>query len=90
MPEAHARQDPASVPEVLLAWVEALGALDQSQRVQQAILHLLNTRPGHSQAESAQVAPLLLLSMHHHILDTVSVYPAANLPMHYVVSCHAQ
>ncbi|KAL0019238.1 hypothetical protein WJX79_004955 [Trebouxia sp. C0005] len=46
VPEAHARQDPASVPDVLLAWVQALSALDQAHRIQQAVLHLLNSRPG--------------------------------------------
>jgi len=58
VPEAHARQDPASVPDVLLAWIQALSALDQAQRIQQAVLHLLNSRPGQTQAKPAQVSAL--------------------------------
>lgn len=61
VPEAHARQDPASVPHVLLAWIQALSALDQAQRIQQAVLHLLNSRPGHTQAKQAQVPALASL-----------------------------
>ncbi len=58
VPEAHARQDPASVPDVLLAWIQALSGLDQAQRIQQAVLHLLNSRPGHTQARPVQVPAL--------------------------------
>lgn len=61
VPEAHARQDPASVPDVLLAWVQALSGLDQAQRIHQAVLHLLNSRPGHTQTKSAQVPALASL-----------------------------
>jgi len=61
VPEAHARQDPASVPDVVLAWVQALSGLDQAQRIQQAVLHLLNSRPGHTQAKPVQVSALASL-----------------------------
>jgi len=61
VPEAHARQDPASVPDVLLAWIQALSGLDQAQRIQQAVLHLLNSRPGYTQAKPAQVPALASL-----------------------------
>lgn len=65
MPKAYVNQDPASLPGVLLAWVQALAALDQAQRIQQAVLHLLSTRPGHTQAKPAQVTVLgSLLHMH--------------------------
>ena len=64
VPEAHARQDPASVPDVVLAWVQALSGLDQAQRIQQAVLHLLNSRPGQTQAKSAQVSLALASTTH--------------------------
>lgn len=57
VPEEHARQDPASVPAVIAAWILALHSLEQAQAIQQAVLHLLNTRPGHTQPQSAQVLP---------------------------------
>ena len=57
VPEEHARQDPASVPGVIAAWVKALQSLEQGQAIQQALLHLLNTRPPHTQPQPAQVLP---------------------------------
>jgi len=49
------------VPDVLLAWTQALSGLDQAQRIQQAVLHLLNSRPGYTQAKPAQVPALASL-----------------------------
>ncbi len=66
VPEAHTRQDPASVPDVLLAWIQALSGLDQAQRIQQAVLHLLNSRPGHTRAKPVQVPALTSLP---HIIE---------------------
>ncbi len=77
VPETHARQEPTGVPDVLLAWIQALGALDQAQRIQQAVLHLLNTRAGHTQAKSAQVVWLPVLSMHN----------AEHVQPHVVLAC---
>ena len=68
MPEQHAQQDPARVPDVLQAWVTALSGLDQAQRIQQAVLHLLNTRPGHSQAKAEHVSPADSCSRQLHVL----------------------
>lgn len=55
VPEEFARQDPASVPAVIAAWVKALQGLEQAQHTQQALLDLLSTRLGHTQPKSAQV-----------------------------------
>ena len=55
VPEAHVDQDPAKVPEVLQAWIQALGSLDQAHQIQQALLHLLSTCPGCT-PQSPQVA----------------------------------
>lgn len=55
MPEEFARQDPASVPAIIAAWLKALQGLEQAHHIQQAVLDLLNTRPGHAQPRSAQV-----------------------------------
>ncbi len=59
LPAEFARQDPASVPAVIAAWVKALQGLEQAQHTQQALLDLLNTRPGHTQPKSAQVPALV-------------------------------
>ena len=58
VPEEFAQQDPASVPAIIAAWVKALQGLEQAQHLQQALLDLLNTHPGHTQPKSAQVPPL--------------------------------
>lgn len=55
MPEEFARQDPASVPAIIAAWLKALQGLEQAHHIQQAVLDLLNSRSGHTQAKPAQV-----------------------------------
>lgn len=77
VPEEFARQDPASVPAVIAAWVKAVQGSEQAQHTQQALLDLLNTRPGHTQPKSAQV-PLLPVDI---------VQTATALPFHSVIHC---
>lgn len=75
VPEEFARQDPASVPAVIAAWVKALQGLEQAQHTQQALLDLLNIRPGHTQPKSAQV-PLFPLD----VVQTAVTLALTSLP----------
>lgn len=47
VPEAFARQDPAAVPEVLKAWLQALQGLHQAHRIQHALVDTISTRALH-------------------------------------------
>ncbi|KAL3157008.1 hypothetical protein ABBQ38_001261 [Trebouxia sp. C0009 RCD-2024] len=69
VPEEFARQDPASVPAVIAAWVKALQGLEQAQHTQQALLDLLNIRPGHTQPKSAQVGAGELVPAVRHLVE---------------------
>ena len=55
VPDAFARQEPAAVPEVLKAWLEALKGLDQAHHIQRALLQLVNMRS--VQTADKQVMP---------------------------------
>ena len=63
VPDAFAAEDPADIPAVLGAWVQALGALQQAQDIQGALVQLLQSRVGHGQQHPAAVGALELAAM---------------------------
>ena len=63
VPGAYAAENPADIPAVLGAWVQALGALQQAQDIQGALVQLLQSRVGCGQQQPAAVSALELPAM---------------------------
>ena len=63
VPDAFAAENPADVPAVLGAWVQALGALQQAQDIQGALVQLLQSRVGCGQQQPAAVGDVELAVM---------------------------